>query len=80
MEAEVYWKRVALWMADVLAATAETQVSRSRVGSGEKSRQIRIAQMAADALEGNNCPTVRDEAAVIRRLRSVEALKSDAAG
>ena len=70
-ENENYWKSVALWMGDVIAATASRQVSLKGVGSGEKNRQMRIAAQAADALEGRNCPTPRKLEVILERLRAV---------
>lgn len=66
-----YWKDVACWMADVIAATASHQIGLSRCGAGEKSRQKNIAAMAADALEGRNHPTSRKPEVVIERLRAL---------
>lgn len=67
-----YWESVALWMGDILAATAEHQISLKSVGANEKKRQARIATMAADALEGKNRPSPRSASVIVQRLRSVE--------
>lgn len=68
-----YWKAVAIWMADVLAATAAHQMMLKAVGRNEKERQARIAAMAADALQGNfrNMPMGRTIDIVVERLRRI---------
>lgn len=66
-----YWKDVAYWMGDVIAATASHQIGLSRCGVGEKSRHQNIAKMAAEALEGRNHPTSRKPEVVIERLRAL---------
>ena len=70
-EEAAYWKRVACWMGDVIAATATHQLMLKSTGKGERERQMNIARMAADALEGKNLPTVRSVETVAARLRRV---------
>lgn len=71
-EAE-YWKGVALWLADVTAATAYDLIHRKSTGRGERERQARIAEITAAAIEGKGCPRARDVEVVAERLREVGA-------
>jgi hypothetical protein len=71
-----YWKSVAVWMGDVIAATAEHQIGMKSVGRGEKQRHARLAAMSADALEGHNKPSARNVATIVERLRGVPAAES----
>jgi hypothetical protein len=63
-----YWKAVAAWMGDVLAATAGHQIMLKSVSKNEKQRQARICGTAAASLMGNNFPSARPVDAVIKRL------------
>ena len=53
LEREVsYWKRVAIYLADCHAATAEGVMDRKASSMSERRRQASICQTAADALDG----------------------------
>ena len=66
-----HWKDVALWMADVIAATASHQLTLKSVGRREKERHIRIVEMAADAIQLFNRPSARDADRILVRLRRI---------
>ena len=66
-----HWRDVALWMADVIAATAEHQLMLKSVGRREKERHIRIAEMAADVIQLFNRPSARDVDEILDRLRRI---------
>lgn len=57
-----------MYMADVIAATAERQIALKRTPIREKQRQCRIAGIVAIAIRGEYCPSARNLEAILARL------------
>lgn len=51
MSAEQYWKEVAFYLADVLAASAELNSIKTRISNQERSRQVDICRTTQALLE-----------------------------
>lgn len=81
METEAqYWKKVALWLADVQAATAYDALCRRSTPKREQGRQRSICNHAQSMLMGSWPPGVRDSAdmgRVMDRLKTTAETQPD---
>lgn len=69
------WRSLALWLADCHAATAEYDGTLASTSMSRKRRLAKIARTAHRAIEtGTLDQNVRDEAAIVSRLKRAEAL------
>lgn len=71
----LYWRGVAMWMADVHAANAQDAATTKRTSKGERKRQARIAQACADLLREKELP----RQGAMRTIESIATRCDDAA-
>lgn len=72
-----YWKDVALYLASVHGATAESLLAAKATSQSERRRQVEICKAALDMIDGKMSKSAVSEKFVRARLRSVISAASE---